>query len=215
MFRLQYTLVADGPSDRALLHIIDWTIREALAGRDCAIASRFAERESNPGDLRDKVSKALSAFPCDLLFIHRDAERMAQAVRLAEVRRAAEAAGAPNHVAVVPVRMTEAWLLADPNAIRRAADQAPSARVSLPPVTRLETLPDPKEVLRQTLRDVAAKTGRHHRRFARDINVRVQRVAAYTCDYSPLRSLPSYQAFEAETTRAVRMLLRSRASSTP
>jgi hypothetical protein len=210
MVRLQYTLVADGPSDRALLHVIDWTIRAALSGRDCAIAARFAERESNPGDLEAKVRAALDAFPCDLLFIHRDAEKAAPSIRLAEVARAAVGARALSHVAVVPVRMTEAWLLVDPEAIRLAADQSSDAKVSLPPVSRLETLPDPKHVLRQTLRDVAAKSGRHHRRFARDMNVRVQRVAAYTSDFSPLRVLPSFQTFEADTAKALKALTKSR-----
>lgn len=210
MLRVQYTLVADGPSDRALTHVIDWTIREAAGEEDCEVAPRFAERESRPGDLADRIRRALKAFPCDVLFVHRDAERMSRDVRCAEVYRAAEAAGASSPVAVVPVRMMETWLLVDPKAVALAADRSDVSDVALPGLSCLEGLPDPKAALHQALRHASGKSGRHQRRFARDIRVRVQRVAEYIESFAPLRALPAFREFEAETVSAVRRLSRGR-----
>jgi hypothetical protein len=208
VLRVRYTLVADGPSDRALTHVIDWAVREAVAGEDCELAPRFADRESGPGDLAERMRSAVTAFPCDLLFVHRDAERMARDVRCEEVREAAEAARVALPVAVVPVRMTEAWLLLDANAIARAADRVGDLELELPPVSRLDRLPDPKSVLHQLLRDASGKSGRHHRRFARDIGNRVQRVAEYIETFAPLRALPAFREFEAETVNALRRMPR-------
>jgi hypothetical protein len=209
VLRVRYTLVADGPSDRALTHVIDWAIREAAAGEDCEVAARFADTESGPGELAERMRRAVKAFPCDVLFVHRDAERMARDVRCEEVRQAAEAARVPSPVAVVPVRMTEAWLLLDANAIARAADRVGELELELPPVSRLDRVPDPKTVLHQLLRDASGKSGRHQRRFARDIGNRVQRVAEYIGTFAPLRALPAFQEFEAETAHALRRLPRS------
>ena len=63
---------------------------------------------------------AFEFYPCDVLFVHRDAEAQLPAFRREEVTRALAHTEIP-HVPVIPVRMTEAWLLADENAIRRAA----------------------------------------------------------------------------------------------
>lgn len=208
MLRVRYTLVADGPSDRALTHVIDWAIREAAAGEDCEVASRFAETESGPGDLAERMRRAVGAFPCDVLFVHRDAERMDRNVRCDEVRRASQTAQVMSPIPVVPVRMTEAWLLLDANAIARAADRVDGVRVNLPSVPRLDRLPDPKSTLHQLLRDASGKSGRHHRRFTRDIGIRVQRVAEYISTYEPLRALSAFREFEADTANAIRRLRR-------
>lgn len=209
MLRVRYTLVADGPSDRALTHVIDWAIREAAAGEDCEVASRFAETESGPGELAERIARAVRAFPCDVLFVHRDAERMGRNVRCEEVKRAAQVAGVASTVAVVPVRMTEAWLLLDADAIARAADRVDAAEIDVPSVSRLDRLPDPKSTLHQLLRDASGKSGRHHRRFTRDIGNRVQRVAEYISTYEPLRALSAFREFETDTANAIRRLPRS------
>lgn len=80
--------------------------------------------------------------------MHRDSETSLPDPRFEEVRRALlEASCEIPAIAVVPVRMTEAWLLLDQQAIRRTAGN-PNGSTSLPiPTTRWDELPDPKQVL--------------------------------------------------------------------
>ena len=62
-----------------------------------------------------------------------------------QIRRALE--GMPvRHVLVIPVRMTEAWLLIDELALRRAAGN-PNGRnpLDLPALKDLEALPEPAD----------------------------------------------------------------------
>ncbi len=63
--------------------------------------------------------------------------------------------------------MTEAWLLADEAAIRRAAG-SPSGRVDLglPTFAELERLADPKQRLHEALKVASGYTGRRLRNFA-------------------------------------------------
>ena len=74
----------------------------------------------------DRVQPACDFYPCDVLFIHRDADKEPHTVREKEIRNAvAEALPnelAPSAVCVIPVRMMEAWLLFDEPALRKAAD---------------------------------------------------------------------------------------------
>ena len=64
----------------------------------------------------------MDLYPCQILFIHRDADKESWENRCTEIEWAVQAArGAgslPRHVRVVPVRMTEAWMLADERALR-------------------------------------------------------------------------------------------------
>ena len=53
-------------------------------------------------------------YPCDLLFVHRDAERESIEQREKEIRESLEKSAmerTPPVVRVIPVRMQEAWLL--------------------------------------------------------------------------------------------------------
>ncbi len=108
-------------------------------------------------------------------------------------------------VCIVPVRMTEAWLLFDGTAIRKAADN-PNGRVALklPPVRRVEDLPDPKQMLHEALEIASEKTGRRLEQFRRDLPRRVQRVAEFIADFEPLRAVPAFHEFEEEVRRTLR-----------
>ncbi len=146
--------------------------------------------------------------PCDVLFVHRDAEKEPKERRLKEIRAAAGTAGFPPFVPVVPVRMTEAWLLIDETAIRQAAGNPNGeAALPLPKVARLESVADPKGVLRTCLIEASEKTGRRLQQFERDLPERIQRVAELISDFSPLRQLPAFQDFEQEARRVVTNLL--------
>ncbi len=208
MSDLRYTLLADGPSDRALLPILSWLLGKVVSV-EFAIQPGWADLRrlpARPQTLTDRIISAVDLFPCDLLFVHRDAEREPAAVRVLEIQNALEAAnergfGLPA-ICVVPVRMTEAWLLFDEAAIRRAAGN-PNSRhpLSLPPLARLEFLPDPKSDLHDLLRQASGLRGRRLRRF--EVRADAPQVSHYINDFSPLSRLLAFSDLEIELRRVV------------
>jgi hypothetical protein len=83
---LRYTLVSDGSSDRALLPILSWLLDQHRI--HCPIQAECADLRrlpNPPRDLRSRIEQSLYLYPCDLLFVHRDAESCPYAERKAEV----------------------------------------------------------------------------------------------------------------------------------
>ncbi|MFN7211234.1 MAG: hypothetical protein ACK4P1_12730 [Aggregatilineales bacterium] len=195
MADLSYTLVADGSSDHALRHILHWLLREVCPQH--AFTSQFAQNLPG-GNLATRLSAALERYPCDLLFVHRDAENEPPEQRRQEIAQALHAlTDAPPALCVVPVRMTEAWLIFDEAAIRRAAGN-PNGRVRLELVSlaRIEDMPDPKQHLRKQLTEASERRGRRRREFEQELPHAVQRVAELIEDFSPLRQLSAFQRLE-------------------
>ncbi len=93
--------------------------------------------------------------------------------------------------------MQEAWLLLDETAIRTAAGN-PHGRclLELPPVKDLESLPNPKAVLHELLRQASELHGRRLKSFS--AFKQVQRVGEFTNDFIPLRTLSAFAALEEE-----------------
>ncbi len=197
MTALRLALLADGPGDRALLPILSWTLRESAPG-----ASFFEpDFEVRHGDLAAEIERVSRTLRPDVLFVHRDAEREPLEARRAEIPSACD-----GLVRVVPVRMTEAWLLIDSKAIRKAAGN-PNGRtpIELPRLARLEELPDPKALLRRLLLEASELSQRRRQRFQRDIQRCVHLVAEYTRDFGSLRQLAAFRVFEEELRRALAM----------
>ena len=198
---LRFTLVSEGSSDAALLHPLRWLLE--VNGVNRPIEPAWADLRAFPkpiNGLEHKIKAAIELYPCDLLFVHRDADREPRAKRVEEIRSAVQRissdffAGRPC-VCVVPVRMTEAWLLFDEAAIRQAAGNPRSATpLCLPPTARVEDLPDPKSVLNQALLRATDKPARRLRKFR--TGQAVQRLAELIQDYSPLRQATAFQTLE-------------------
>ena len=200
---LQVTLVTDGSSDAVLVPVLQWVIAE-LTVEDFEI--RWADLRGL-GDMSRglawKLTEAFRAYPCDLLFVHRDAEGQDPDVRYGEVQGANRTEC--DHVCVVPVRMQEAWLLHDEAAVREAAGRpAGTEALSLPPARRWERLPDPKEVLYQALRTASGARGRRARRF--NPGRAAHRLADLITDWSPLRNLAAFNRLESDTRSALARL---------
>ena len=153
MKELCYTLLSDGSSDKALMPILTWLLRAHQV--ECAIQSNWADLRrlpKPPKKLLPRIINSLELYPCDLLFIHRDAEREPREKRITEILEVLEEAVkksvlVPPHICVIPVRMQEAWLLFDEAALRKAAGN-PRGRqpLQLPDIRKLEQLPDPLDV---------------------------------------------------------------------
>jgi hypothetical protein len=205
---LTFTLVTDGSSDVVLLPILTWLLR--ANGVTMALQPVWADtRRANlprGANLTDRLRVALDLFPCDLLFVHRDAERASRTHRVAEIQRALQLLSTttpqPQAVCVVPVRMQEAWLLFEETAIKHAAGNgAFRESLDLPLLRELESLPDPKAMLHDRLRRASGLGGRRLGTFP--VGQRARRVAELIDDFSPLRALTAFSALESDVRDVV------------
>lgn len=197
---LRYTLLADGSSDQTLIPILNWLFDRYHP--NISYRSQFAQRFPSVSlALAHRAREAVKYYPCDVLFVHRDAERESYESRVAEIRRGIEGVFS-NLVPVVPVRMTEAWLLSDEAAIRRAAgNTGGSMPLNLPSVREWDKKSDPKEILFAALRTASGHTGRKLRTFSPEKER--HRVAEITEDFSPLERLPAFAALRDDIAQVV------------
>ena len=103
-------------------------------------------------------------------------------------------------VAVVPVRMIEAWLCFDEVAIRKAAGNPNGKQqLGLPDHKRIEARPNPKNDLKKALLAASELRGRRLKKF--NTAAAFWRIVDYIEDFSPLCQLPAYRAFESAVGR--------------
>ena len=190
---MTYTLVADGTSDDVLLPMLDWSLKQCHVNPVVAQWADFS-RIPRQQSTEDRLRAALDLYPCDVLFVHRDAEKQPADLRRKEIANALRRV-AVRHVPVVPVRMTEAWLLADETAIRWAAGNPNGTEnLNLPDLRRIEDLPDPKRVLHEALAKASGLTARRRGRLP--VHQRVHLIPRYIDDYSRLKVLHAFQTLQ-------------------
>jgi hypothetical protein len=208
MKELSYTLLSDGSSDKALMPILTWLLRENQV--NCAIQAEWAELRhlpEVPKPLAQKIIKSLELYPCDLLFIHRDAEKEPRENRVIEIHNALKEVQksviVPQvYICVIPVRMLEAWLLFNEAAIRKAAgNPRGKEQLQIPDIRRLQQLPDPKNDLHQLLSIASGLTGRRQKQF--NVHEKIHRLADLIDDFSPLRNLSAFQELETEIQQVI------------
>lgn len=197
------TLIPDGSSDAMLIPAIRWLLIDAYPHAafnfEVANITRFTNRRPT---LEQKICLALEFFPCDLLFIHRDAEKQPPEDRKAEIQSAIESAECQvsPHISVIPVRMSEAWLLIDEASIRTAAGNPNgTVNLSLPSLKELEKIPDPKSVLLGLLEEATELSKRRRKKF--NAHRAIHHLAEIIPDYSRLRTLTAFSALEEEIIR--------------
>lgn len=197
---MQFTLIADGSSDRALIPILKWLLWEVGIRTDLIAQWADLRHLRNPPlTLRGKIEAAVELYPCDLLFVHRDAEDQPAHLRRDEIDAIMQAVDPLRHrkphVCVVPVRMQEAWLLIDESAIRNAAaNPNGTTQLELPAVADIEAIADPKERLFALIKSA---TGLNRRRLAKFSLPQARlRVSELIQDYSSLRGLSAFQDLE-------------------
>ena len=200
-----YTLVADGSSDRALIPIINWCLREnsddIVIKPQWADLGRFSRQNRR---LSDRIRIAIDFYPADLIIIHRDAERDSVDIRQREIESAVRQifgnTELPYHTCLIPVRMTEAWLLINEQAIRIASgNRNGNVSLNVPRLRDLEALPDPKQILFELIQQASGLSGRRLKKL--NVHQSAIRVTEHIEDFSPLRSLPAFHRFETELGR--------------
>lgn len=201
---IRATVLTDGSSDRALVPIIEWALRQAKVSAELQLEwADFQGLRARPIRLVERVTKAIELYPCEVLFVHRDAEAQGADTRYGEIRQAIQQVSTDLcYVCVVPVRMLEAWLLCDIAAIRKASDNPNgTCQIILPHVKQRETMADPKARLVELLKTASELSGRRLKNFdalrARSL------VAQNIADFTPLRQLISFQAFERDVAALV------------
>ena len=206
---LNFTLLSEGPSDEALIPHLIWLLKQNEV--KMSIQPTWADLRLLPkgmisGGLATKIKLSLELYPCDLLFIHHDADRESLEhwkniihdviANMLETNR-------PNtYICVIPVRMQESWMLFDENAIRRASGNPNGTQnISLPKLNKTEKIPDPKTILHETLKIASGRNGRKLNNF----NVRhsAKLVSEYIEDFSPLRNLTAFQELETDLKEVI------------
>ena len=191
--QLTWAIVADGGTDRLLVPIVRWAIHRL----DPEV--EILEPEFRKRDTKISIDAFLDAYRSGamLIFVHRDSEGLALENRLGEFA----SVGRSDVVPVVPVRMSEAWILFDGPAIARAAG-SPSSPVAVPRIAQIEDISDPKDRLDELLFLASGSpSGRRGKVFKRSIVDRRVSVASYISDYSPLENLPAFQSFQEALAR--------------
>ena len=209
MNRVRATLVTEGSSDRALLHIIRWCILQLEPS--ISIKAQHADLRNlrnPPKALRDKIRVGLGQYPCDALFIYIDSDNKTRGERVDTIRGAIEELRnkkmlVPGYVCVIPVRALESWLLFDEESIRYASGN-PSGRqtLALPKLSTIEDIATPKEMLHALIKQASGKTGRRLKQL--NISQVVQLIAERSNDFSPLRGLRAFHEFELELGDLIR-----------
>lgn len=185
--QITFCVVADGGTDRLLVPIIQWAIHRLDPNVEI-LEPEFRKR-SGP------VAQFLAQYNpgTHLIFVHRDAENRSLDERLEEFSTVTPS---KNIVPVIPIRMSEAWILFDSRAIARAADR-PSYAVTVPKISELEGIADAKNHLERLLLEAAGSpTGRRLKNFKRSIVDRRVSVASLISDFEPLESLYAFGQFQ-------------------
>lgn len=197
MTALRFTLLSEGSSDRALLPVLIWALRQHS---DRAFQPLWADLRSlhkPPRTLSERVQATVELYPCDLLFIHRDADRAGWRNRREEISAALQHVPEQTAVCVIPVRAQETWFLFSEAALRTAAgNPTGTVPLPLPRLSRLEQLKEPKGKLFDLVNMASELSPRRLRRLS--LPRTVHRIAEIIDDYAPLRALPAFQAFETE-----------------
>ena len=204
MKRITATLITDGSSDKLLAPLIELLFS---AHTESAYQVNFAEGlPPLSTGLATRISAALELFPCDVLFVHRDAESMDASHRQQEIEASwPKSQQTAVLICVVPIRMTEAWLIANENPIRSAVGNPNgSTSLDLPAAKDIESLPDPKAVLFAALTAASGLNASRKRRF-KPHQFR-HRVSELTDDLVPLRKLSSFRHLEAQMQEFLRGL---------
>ena len=206
---MRFLFVCEGSSDIPLADHIQRLLIE------CDQPDPDGETWHYGSRVADKIRKGQEAADgrFDLLFVHRDADNAGAEARYREIEAAVRdgARDETSWIGIVPVRMTEAWLLLDEAAIRDVVGK-PGGRapLDLPAPSRAERVANPKERLRDALLAASGNRGRRWRRFDREFPRLRRRLLEDLPIGGELERLESWVRFRDDTIRALRDFARPR-----
>jgi hypothetical protein len=199
-------LIADGSSDLPLSsHIARLA---AGLGRPIEVVPVSGDR-LKCRSVQDRVRKVLREDPhFELLFVHRDAETRDPAPRHIEVVSGATQGGFQGPVVpVVPVRMTESWLLLDEGKIRFVAGNPRGTMdLGLPPPSQVERVANAKDQLRAALATASGLSGRRLKTFNKRFNQNRRLLLERLDADGPVSALASWQRLASDLSTALDQL---------
>ncbi|GHJ44692.1 hypothetical protein Cs7R123_20340 [Catellatospora sp. TT07R-123] len=188
--------IAEGTSDLPIAEIVesiflDFDTMVHLSKPDFSLLTGVKK------DVGSRVSagvQLLRGTPLDLVVVHRDADNAGYQARRDEIDKAVSEELMAETVAVIPVRMTEAWLLLSEEEIRIVAGNPRSRKeLSLPQIHEVERLADPKTTLQQCLLKAADVTGRRRDAMAKRFNQHRRQLLERLDRSGPVSALPSWR----------------------
>lgn len=187
--------IGEGSSDDPLARLVSDAF--TMRGVDADIRSLGADRLGADGkDISTKIRTAQKLFSgFEFVVIHRDCDNQEPSVRLAEISSAVGetlGSGFPT-IEVVPRTMTEAWLLLNESAIRKAAGK-PNSKINLclPKLKNVEGVRDPKKLLQDVILIASNESGRRRQKIAGKFSSH-RRNLLDQLDPEALEGLPSWQ----------------------
>ncbi|MEV0154558.1 hypothetical protein AB0H57_12565 [Micromonospora sp. NPDC050686] len=204
--------VAEGSSDQPLADIVELLFFER--GVEVNLSHPSFELLPKVGkDVRSRVTAGLelAGGTVDVIVVHRDADNAGYQARLREIRAATTPVSAGSAlVPIIPVRMTEAWLLLDEAAIRQVAGN-PRGRVSLglPRAHEVESIADPKAKLRECLVRAADVTGKRRERVNGRFNEHRRQLFSWLDRSGPVTRLTGWQRVVDEVDTVVKLWSRT------
>ena len=203
---VRFLLVCEGSSDSGLMtHIRRLLVQSGLTDPEGTFWARGRA-------LADKIREGLQhSGECDLLFVHRDADSHQDTHSAGPERRRAEineavidASYSGVWVSLVPVRMTEAWLLLNESAIRMVSGRPHGTEpLGLPLPSQVEVEADPKNRLEMALIAASQTSGRRRRRFERDLPQMRHQLLENLSPGEVLERVPSWSRFRNELVSAL------------
>lgn len=136
----------------------------------------------------------------DLIVVHRDSDNAGTDKRREEIAYGAQCSGVDARILpVIPVRMTEAWLLLDESAIREVAGN-PRGRMDLclPKPHEVESRSNPKKILAEVLLLAGDATGRRRKDFEKRFFNHRRQLLERLDPHGSICQLQSWQALVAD-----------------
>lgn len=197
----QFALIHEGSSDQGLTVALETLLAEA--GFDIVRGEAHLKRGTVAESL---ATLATNREFFNVVFVHRDSDRAGREARVAEVTSAASSVtwavgDEPRVVPVIPITMTEAWLLLDEAAIRDVCGNSRgTAALGLPKPHEVEGVSDPKKLLFEAMRKAGPQGGRR-RGNERDLNRWRARLLERLDVHGPVRNLSGWKALEEDIAK--------------
>jgi hypothetical protein len=218
MLRLVLALYAEGETDgRFLPPIIQRTTLKVLRQfeiKAVEVSFRNLSRISTSTNRNECILEAARrAYECNILFVHSDADHptrerayLERFLPGYELVQRTQGTICKSLVPIIPVRMTEAWMLAADHALFQeiiGTNMRPQELGLVNRARQVESIQDPKQALRQILQRAGSHSSRRHQNT--DIHP-LYLALGRRIDLDRLYNVPSYRRFVEDLTEALARL---------